>query len=75
MNINRKMQDLAKKINGRYWINNNNQYVVTKLKDGIIYDIIYIVPRRCFMLKNIIIEDKIFIKKRNAVISFMINSH
>lgn len=72
MNIKYKMKDLAKKLNGRYW-NNNGQYTVTKLKDGIIYDIIYIISCKRFMLKNILTEDKIFIKKRNAVISFMIN--
>ena len=69
-----KMIDLAEKLNGKYWTN-NNQHIVTKLKDGIIYDIIYIVLRRCFMLKNIKTKNKIFIKKRNAVISFMINNH
>ena len=70
MNIKSKMQDLAKKLNGRYW-NNNGQHTVTKSRNGIMYDIVYIVSRRRFMLKNITTEDKIFIKKRNAVLCYL----
>ena len=69
LNVRKKMQDLAKKINGRY-SNNNGQHIVTKIENNKIYDIFYTETRRRFILKNIETEEKIFIKKRNAVITF-----
>lgn len=69
LNISKKMRDLAKKINGAYW-DNSGQSVVTKIKADGTYDIVYILSRRCFLLKNIETEEKTIIKKRNAVVSF-----